>query len=385
MGSELAVARPTGIVPQTLAELDTFATTLMASSVVPEALRKNKADLMIVLLRAIETKIGMMEAFDTYCVIKGKLVTHAAAKVAFCLREKDTCKYFRLVETDIDHATYETQRAGSKPVVHTYTAAQARRAGLYHLDEHGNPPIVDQRYWENGQQHWKKGPCQCAWCKDTEAMLRHRCSSQLAGIVYSDLVRGMRDEDEAQEIVEAEAIENGVSGSSTSNEVTKPDMPKRGMKGLAAAIETSAREVIDTETGEVTEMGTGEKPGIAPAPPVTSPPPAAPGPKATPEAKPIVEPPVTKLPPKKSGGAAKAKEVADKAVAYLEHCKNHYQLLAVEAKKVGISPMPLPENASAATILSMGKALREIMEDAKRPMGPEDRPVTDEELHDPPF
>jgi hypothetical protein len=85
----------------------------------------------------------------------------------------DVCAYFRMVESTDSIATYETQRRGEPtPVKLSYTIQQANAAGL------------------TGKGTWKAHPA---------AMLRARCSSALARIVYPDLVNGLYDPDEIED------------------------------------------------------------------------------------------------------------------------------------------------------------------------------------------
>ena len=94
--------------------------------------------------------------------------------VALVLKHRDVCEYFRLVESTPERATYETLRDGSdKPSILTYTIEDAKRANLLN-----NPT-------------WKSHPA---------AMLRARCGTALARATYPDLVLGVYDEYEGEEI-----------------------------------------------------------------------------------------------------------------------------------------------------------------------------------------
>jgi hypothetical protein len=102
-------------------------------------------------------------------VIKGKVTLSADATVAL-VRRSGECVEWRCVETTRERATYTTRRKGdTEPTVLTWTIEQATRAGLV------------------GGQGWRSYP---------EAMLRARCASALARIVYPDLVAGIYDPDE---------------------------------------------------------------------------------------------------------------------------------------------------------------------------------------------
>src|SRR5690606_14566168 len=86
------------------------------------------------------------------------------------------CKYFRLVESTDERATYETLREGEpEPTRITWTIQQAAKAGL------------------TGRQNWKAHPA---------AMLRARASAALARAVYPDVAMGIYDPDEALDFID---------------------------------------------------------------------------------------------------------------------------------------------------------------------------------------
>ena len=167
--------------PANLEQAMSLATTLSKSGIIPDALKSKPADILVVLMTARELGIGPMQGLRGISVINGKAVIGADLMVAQCLRRRDVCAYFRLVESTDQVARYATQRAGSAPVEMAYTIEQASAAGLA------------------GKNTWKSHPA---------AMLRARCSSALARAVYPDLVGGMYDHDEGQEMApHAPAVE----------------------------------------------------------------------------------------------------------------------------------------------------------------------------------
>lgn len=159
--------------PANMEQALTLASTLAKSGLIPEALRNKPADVLVVLLTGRELSLSPMQALRGIAVINGKPVLGADLMVAQCLRHRDVCLYFRLAESSDTGATYQTQRAGSEPVSLTWTMAQAVAAGLA------------------GKNTWKFHPA---------AMLRARCASALARAVYPDLVGGMYDVDESEEM-----------------------------------------------------------------------------------------------------------------------------------------------------------------------------------------
>jgi hypothetical protein len=159
--------------PTNIEQAMTLATTLSKSGLIPDSLRNKPADVLVVLMTGRELGLGPMQALRGIAVINGKPVLSADLLVAQCLRHRDVCEWFRLVESTDKAARYETKRAGSEPVAMAWTIEQANAAGLT-----------------------GKGP----WKAHTAAMLRARCSAALARAVYPDLVGGMYETDEGNEM-----------------------------------------------------------------------------------------------------------------------------------------------------------------------------------------
>lgn len=128
---------------------------------------------------------------------RGKISLSADLTLAACVRRRDVCEYFRLVESSDKAATYETKRAGApEPTRLTWTIEQARRAGL--IDKNS------------------------VWKAHTEAMLRARCAMALARATFPDLVANLYDPDEAAEIGERETAERRPSAPAAPAE---PELP----------------------------------------------------------------------------------------------------------------------------------------------------------------
>lgn len=140
-----------------------------ASSLAPDALRGRPQDALMVIMAGREMGLQPMQALRMLVIIKGKVTLTADATVALVRRSAD-CAEWRLVESTAQRATYLTKRRGdTEPTTLTWTIEQAQRAGL------------------TGGQGWRLYP---------EAMLRARCASALARVVYPDLVAGIYDPDE---------------------------------------------------------------------------------------------------------------------------------------------------------------------------------------------
>jgi hypothetical protein len=159
--------------PANIEQAMSLATTLSKSGLIPDSLKNKPADVLVVLMTGRELGIGPMQSLRGISVIKGKPVLSADLMLAQCLRHRDVCEWFRLVESTTAVARYQTKRAGSEPVDMAWTMDDAKRAGL------------------DGGQNWRNHPA---------AMLRARCSAALARAVYPDLVGGIYEEGEGEEI-----------------------------------------------------------------------------------------------------------------------------------------------------------------------------------------
>lgn len=163
--------------PQSIEEADKLSKLLAGSALLPDALRGKPGDVLVALITGRELGLSPMQSIRGMHVIKGKAVMSADLMVALVQKHRDTCEWFRMVESTDTKAVYETKRHGHpEPVRLTWTLEQAKNAGLLTND------------------NWKKHPA---------AMLRARCSSALARAVYPDLMMGVYDPDEAQEFAPA--------------------------------------------------------------------------------------------------------------------------------------------------------------------------------------
>ena len=167
----------TAMIPVTIEQAQTMAETLAKSSLIPPELRGKPADVFVTLLAGHELGLGPMQSLRSIYVVKGKPVMSADLMVALVARQTDVCKYFRLCESTTTRAVYETLRAGHpEPTRMEWTIEAAKVAGLT-----ANP----------------------TWQKHAAAMLRARCSAALARAVYPDLVLGVYETSEGEEIADS--------------------------------------------------------------------------------------------------------------------------------------------------------------------------------------
>lgn len=134
----------------------------------------NWQSLMMVVLRGRELGLGATTAASIFHNIKGR-VCMSAQGMQGLVQDSGRCEYFIMLESDDDHATYETKRKGDpKPVKLTWTIAKAKRAQLL------NKP----------DSNWSKYP---------DTMLRWRCVAELARCVYPDVVTGIYATEEMED------------------------------------------------------------------------------------------------------------------------------------------------------------------------------------------
>lgn len=186
--------------PSNIDEAMKLATTLAKSSLVPITFRGKDADVLLVIMCGRELGLSVVQSFRAFYVLNGKIAMYADAMIGVVVG-KPVCKYFRLVESTDKQATYETVREGSPaPVKMTYTFDQAKRAGL------------------TGNQTYQK---------HTEAMLRARCASALARVVYPDLLAGIYDPSELEEV-----------------EAPKPETPQELQARVSAMVKANHEAVM---------------------------------------------------------------------------------------------------------------------------------------------
>lgn len=176
MSTALAIIKPT-----TVEEARTLAVLLAESAMLQPSLRNRPADVFAIVLSGMELGLGPMQSLRSISIIQGRPSMNADL-LAGLAKNNPKCKYFRLVESTEERATYETHREGSpEPERLTFTLADAKALGLAEKD------------------NWKKQP---------KAMLRARASAALARAVYQDSVLGLYSREElGQTTVDAEDAE----------------------------------------------------------------------------------------------------------------------------------------------------------------------------------
>jgi hypothetical protein len=194
------------------------------SGLLPKAVQKTEQAVMIY-LRGREMGLTFMQSFASINVIEGKTSLTAELIVARVKQHRSVCKYFRFVSGDEKQATFETWRVDEpEPTPFTFTWEDAVKLKLSDKD------------------NYKKQP---------KTMLRWRCATTLARLVYPELTLGLYSPDEAEDIAQG----NEAAVTAAPSVPAKPvlDAEIVGASPTAAAVDKTATAPVGkaaTETDE---------------------------------------------------------------------------------------------------------------------------------------
>ncbi|MBD3354346.1 MAG: hypothetical protein GF364_22885 [Candidatus Lokiarchaeota archaeon] len=200
--------------PQDLGQAYYLSKALANSQLLPPGIQTS-ADIFMVLLMANDLGLSPMAALRGIQFIEGSATMRADLMEAIIINH-EACDYFRLVESTPEQAVYETKRAGSEPVTWTYTIEDAKQAGLV------------------GRKNWGRYP---------KNMLRARCKSELARLVYPDVLMGFYTADE---------ISTGVTDGDSppikvQAESIDPPAPREDEEAALDDVEAILEEVVEWE------------------------------------------------------------------------------------------------------------------------------------------
>ena len=141
---------------------------------------------LAVVMAGRELGLPAMASLRSFHNIEGKITMSAAAMVAVILKS-GLAEYFEPVSFSEVEATYETKRKGARgPVRLTYTIDQALKAGYGGAAKNGGAFKPDS-----------------AWFKTPRPMCVSRASSELARMVYGDILAGLYTPEELTDAREA--------------------------------------------------------------------------------------------------------------------------------------------------------------------------------------
>lgn len=222
MSNELAIRRDTHVA-QTNAALPAtgewntmreMATALVESGLLPQHVKTPQAALAI-MLKGREIGVPAMQALSNIVVIQGKPTCNAEIMNALIYRDHGD-HALRFIEANNEVATLEyKRRSWTSYLTFSFTIADAKQAGL----QGGN------------------------WAKYPAAMLRARCISAVARMAFADSIGGMYT---PEELGAAVTVEDG-------DRVVFDAAPQQPRQQRPQAITAPVAEVVDTDTGEVTE------------------------------------------------------------------------------------------------------------------------------------
>lgn len=165
------------IIPTTFAQVMTIAQSWAQTELVPKDLRGKPDAVAIVLMKGLELGLPPGMALANIYVVEGRPTLAADLMVGLVLASS-ACKYFRCLESTEERAVYETQRVGEQPFQLEWTMKFASEKGI-----------------NRGREGIKAN-----WDRYGRAMLRHRCSSELARLKYPDVVAGLYVADEIDDV-----------------------------------------------------------------------------------------------------------------------------------------------------------------------------------------
>jgi hypothetical protein len=159
------------IAPRSFTEVQTMADVLAKSTLLPDALKNKPADVAFAVMRGAELGLSPIASICGIHVISGKPCLSADTMVAVVLASGHA-EYFVETESNATSCTWETKRKGS-PLAQrrTWTMEDAKRAGLATKDT------------------WRLYPRQ---------MMSSRARSELARLVYPDILAGVQSTEEVE-------------------------------------------------------------------------------------------------------------------------------------------------------------------------------------------
>lgn len=198
------------IVPQTFDDTWRVARAVYVGGLAPEALVKGKqADdavsaVAVAIMSGAELGLMPMVALRSFTVINGKPALYGDGLINV-VRQSGKVAYLRTGCDERDEKLVgwcEAKRSdtGEDKRVE-FSQADAVRAGLWPTSE-----TVRRKVWENNQQVWKDVPNDTPWARFPQRMLAWRAAGYCLRELFGDVLGGIRDEFEAREIGEYEAM-----------------------------------------------------------------------------------------------------------------------------------------------------------------------------------
>ncbi len=131
----------------------------------------NNEQALAMIIRGRALGLDSVTSLSAFHVIKNKM-TLSATMIEGMVMRSECCEYFYVEESTPTKCTWVTKRRGQPEQRHTWVIGDAQSLGLTGLDQ------------------WKKQP---------RTMLRHRCATDFARMVYPDVVAGLYAAEEMED------------------------------------------------------------------------------------------------------------------------------------------------------------------------------------------
>jgi len=166
--------------PSDLGQAMALARELASSALIASALRQRPQDVLVMVLTGRDLGLTPMQALRGIDIVEGKPRLSADLVAALVLRAPQ-CEYLEPVACDATRATYAAKRRGRPEQRLTYTIEEAQLAGL--LDR-------------GPASNWRRNPAR---------MLDARCKYIIAKKLFPDVLFGVFDPDDVDELASAGA------------------------------------------------------------------------------------------------------------------------------------------------------------------------------------
>ncbi len=230
-------ADPIAIVPRTFAEAMEFAKAICASSLVPQALRDNAPNTMMMILAGAEIGVPPIASMRMFHVIEGVPKLSADGIAAICTRDP-SCEYLEPESMSSTSVTWIAKKRNRPEKKLTITRQDMIDAGLYERKNRDGSPGNHQKY--------------------PRQMLNARCKAELCRLVWPDRCAGMVSSEEHADELGID-INGAIDAQSTERKPTGfSPLPTNTNAPKAEPIVHKSRETMDApKVIETAEAGGG--------------------------------------------------------------------------------------------------------------------------------
>lgn len=227
----IAGSEPTAIVPRTFAEAQAFASALCHSDLIPQALRENAPNVLMMVLAGAEIHVPPIASMRVFHVMDGVPKLSADGIAATCTRDP-SCEYLEFEEMSATRVTWIAKKRGRPEKRLTVTREEMIAAGLYDRKNRDGSPGNHQKY--------------------PRQMLNARCKAELCRLIWPDICAGMIS---AEEIADELGLDvNQINNAIDVKAVEKPSSfaPLPSAQNDGPQPEQARNEESNAETREAT-------------------------------------------------------------------------------------------------------------------------------------